>query len=94
MGDHELRGSGNRPRAIRPLREPADTNSTEAMNGIRRADIRPGIEVEVVMKEDQRTGRLTRGVVRQILTNSPSHPHGIKVRLESGQVGRVQRIIT
>lgn len=64
------------------------------MNGIRRADIRPGIEVEVVMKEDQRTGRLTRGVVRQILTNSPSHPHGIKVRLESGQVGRVQRIIT
>ncbi len=63
------------------------------MNGTHRADIRPGIEVEVVMKEDQRTGRLTRGIVRQILTNSPTHPHGIKVRLESGEVGRVQRII-
>lgn len=63
------------------------------MNGTFRADIRPGIEVEVVKKEDQRTGRMTRGIVRAILTSSPTHPHGIKVRLESGEVGRVQRII-
>jgi uncharacterized repeat protein (TIGR03833 family) len=63
------------------------------MNGTTRADIRPGLEVEVVKKEDQRMGRTTRGVVREILTNSPRHPHGIKVRLESGEVGRVRRII-
>jgi uncharacterized repeat protein (TIGR03833 family) len=63
------------------------------MNGTTRADIRPGLEVEVVKKEDQRTGRATCGIVREILTNSPRHPHGIKVRLESGEVGRVKRII-
>lgn len=54
--------------------------------------IRPGITVSIVLKQDQRTGKLTRGVVKDILTNSASHPHGIKVRLVDGQVGRVQKI--
>jgi len=63
------------------------------MNGQNRKDIKPGIEVEIVLKQDQRTGRRTRGIVKDILTNSPNHPHGIKVRLESGEVGRVQEII-
>ena len=63
------------------------------MNGQNRKDIRPGIEVDIVLKEDQRTGKLTRGIVKDILTNSPNHPHGIKVRLQNGQVGRVQTII-
>ena len=63
------------------------------MQGDKRADIKPGLSVRVVMKEDQRTGRLTEGVVRDILTKSPTHPHGIKVRLESGIVGRVKEIV-
>ena len=58
-----------------------------------RADIRPGMRVAIVLKEDQRTGRLTEGIVRDILTRSPQHPHGIKVRLESGEVGRVKSIL-
>lgn len=62
------------------------------MNGQNRLDIEIGMAVEVVLKQDQPTGRLTRGVVAEILTNSPSHPHGIKVRLADGQVGRVQNI--
>lgn len=57
-----------------------------------RSDIRPGLTVDVVLKADQRTGKKTRGVVRDILTNSPTHPHGIKVRLADGQVGRVCHI--
>ncbi|HEX7736837.1 MAG TPA: YwbE family protein [Ktedonobacteraceae bacterium] len=57
-----------------------------------RQDIRSGIEVSIVLKQDQRTGKLTRGVVKDILTNSASHPHGIKVRLVDGQVGRVKKI--
>jgi len=57
-----------------------------------RQDIRSGIEVSIVLKQDQRTGKLTRGIVKDILTNSASHPHGIKVRLVDGQVGRVQKI--
>lgn len=57
-----------------------------------RKNIRPGIKVSIVLKQDQRTGKLTRGVVRDILTRSASHPHGIKVRLVDGQVGRVQKI--
>jgi len=57
-----------------------------------RADIRPGLRVAIVRKQDQRSGRLTEGVVRDILTSSPHHPHGIKVRLESGEVGRVQSV--
>ncbi len=63
------------------------------MDGKRRADIRPGLPVEIVLKQDQPTGRRTRGVVRRILTNSPTHPHGIKVMLEDGRVGRVQTIL-
>ncbi|ENQ3105490.1 hypothetical protein COM13_01590 [Bacillus pseudomycoides] len=63
------------------------------MNGQKRANISPGLEVDIVLKQDQRTGKLTRGIVKDILTNSPSHPHGIKVRLQDGQVGRVQHIV-
>jgi uncharacterized repeat protein (TIGR03833 family) len=63
------------------------------MDGQNRADIRKGADVNIVQKQDQRSGRLTRGVVKDILTNSKTHPHGIKVRLESGMVGRVKEII-
>jgi uncharacterized repeat protein (TIGR03833 family) len=63
------------------------------VDGRRRANIRPGVEVDIVLKADQRTGRLTRGVVRDILTRSADHPHGIKVRLEDGQVGRVKTVV-
>lgn len=63
------------------------------MTGQNREDIRPGLEVEIVLKPDQSTGELTRGIVEEILTNSSYHPHGIKVRLTDGQVGRVQNII-
>lgn len=63
------------------------------MNGTRRQDIRPGLTVDIVLKQDQRTGKLTRGIVREILTPSPTHPHGIKVRLTSGAVGRVKAIL-
>ncbi len=62
-------------------------------NGQHRRDIRPGITVDVVLKKDQRTGKRTRGIVKELLTNSSFHPHGIKVRLSDGQVGRVQEII-
>ena len=58
-------------------------------DGRNRKDIRPGIKVSIVLKQDQRTGKLTSGVVKDILTKSASHPHGIKVRLVDGQVGRV-----
>jgi uncharacterized repeat protein (TIGR03833 family) len=63
------------------------------MNGQYRKDIKPGLEVEIVQKQDQRSGQRTRGIVKDILTNSPQHPHGIKVRLVTGEVGRVQEII-
>jgi uncharacterized repeat protein (TIGR03833 family) len=62
-------------------------------NGQNRKEIHPGLEVEIVLKKDQHTGKRTRGIVREILTNSSYHPHGIKVRLQDGQVGRVQEII-
>ena len=61
--------------------------------GSSRRNIHSGDTVDVIQKRDQRTGKLTRGIVKDILTNSPSHPHGIKVRLQTGQVGRVQAII-
>lgn len=61
-------------------------------DGKKRADIQPGQDVSIVLKQDQRTGKLTRGIVKNLLTKSPSHPHGIKVRLESGLVGRVKII--
>ena len=63
------------------------------MNGQKRADIKPGLKVAVVLKQDQRSGQLTEGIVKDLLTKSPSHPHGIKVRLLDGQVGRVQKIL-
>ena len=62
------------------------------MNTINRSDIKPGYQVSIVLKQDQRSGRLTEGVVKDILTKSPTHPHGIKVRLESGAVGRVKKV--
>jgi uncharacterized repeat protein (TIGR03833 family) len=61
--------------------------------GSTRSDIRPGLRVMIELKADQRTGKLTEGIVKDILTNSGSHPHGIKVRLESGLIGRVKEII-
>jgi uncharacterized repeat protein (TIGR03833 family) len=63
------------------------------MDGKTRANIKPGLKVAIVLKKDQRTGTLTEGVVADLLTNSPSHPHGIKVRLQDGQIGRVQKVI-
>lgn len=63
------------------------------MSGQQRSNIRVGLNVNVILKEDQRTGKKTQGVVKDILTKSSSHPHGIKVRLESGQVGRVIDIL-
>jgi uncharacterized repeat protein (TIGR03833 family) len=63
------------------------------MDGKNRINIKAGLEVNIVLKQDQRSGKLTNGIVKNILTNSPSHPHGIKVRLQDGQVGRVKEII-
>lgn len=63
------------------------------MDGNNRANVRPGLTVLIVLKKDQATGKLTRGVVKDILTKSPTHPHGIKVRLTDGQVGRVKEIV-
>jgi uncharacterized repeat protein (TIGR03833 family) len=65
----------------------------ETVNGQNRKDIRPGLQVDIVTKQDQRSGRRTRGIVKEILTNSSHHPHGIKVRLETSEVGRVQEIV-
>ena len=64
------------------------------MNGQNRKNIVPGTTVDIVLKKDQRTGKLTRGVVKDILTKSGTHPHGIKVRLTDGQIGRVKEIHT
>jgi uncharacterized repeat protein (TIGR03833 family) len=63
------------------------------MNGKNRTDIRPGLRVHITQKPDQRSGRLTAGIVKDILTKSAYHPHGIKVRLETGEVGRVYEIV-
>jgi len=62
------------------------------MDGKLRKNIQIGLEVEIIQKQDQRTGRLTNGIVKRILTNSPNHPHGIKVQLNSGKVGRVKSL--
>jgi uncharacterized repeat protein (TIGR03833 family) len=62
------------------------------MDEQKRLNIKQGLKVRIVLKQDQKTGKLTEGVVKDILTNSPSHPHGIKVRLTSGDVGRVKEI--
>ncbi|MCK4938165.1 MAG: YwbE family protein [Methanosarcinales archaeon] len=62
--------------------------------GNTRKNIKPGLSVRIVLKQDQRNGKITKGIVKRILTNSSSHPHGIKVQLEDGQVGRVKEIHT
>jgi uncharacterized repeat protein (TIGR03833 family) len=64
------------------------------MNGQTRSVIKPGITVLIVLKQDQSSGKLTKGIVKDILTKSPNHPHGIKVRLMDGQVGRVKEIVS
>jgi len=64
------------------------------MNGTDRVSIKPGLRVSIVLKADRQPGKLTNGIVKDILTKSPVHPHGIKVRLEDGQVGRVKEIKT
>jgi uncharacterized repeat protein (TIGR03833 family) len=64
------------------------------MNGQQRKDIRPGMKVEIILKKDQRTGKRTTGTVKDLLTSSAYHPHGIKVRLNDGQIGRVQRVLS
>ena len=64
------------------------------MAGTNRVNIKPGMRVAIVLKKDQRTGKLTEGTVKEILTNSTTHPHGIKVRLTSGEIGRVKEILT
>ena len=63
------------------------------MNGTNRVEIKAGVKVLIVLKEDQRSGKLTEGIVKDILTKSSTHPHGIKVRLEGGEIGRVKKII-
>lgn len=63
------------------------------MNVPNRAQLRPGVEVDIVLKQDQASGKLTRGIVKELLTRSAQHPHGIKVRLTDGQVGRVKHIV-
>lgn len=64
------------------------------MDGTRRIDIKRGLRVSIVLKIDQRSGNVTEGIVAELLTKSPTHPHGIKVRLESGAVGRVKAILS
>jgi uncharacterized repeat protein (TIGR03833 family) len=63
------------------------------MNDPNRTKIRQGLHVRIVLKKDQRSGKLTEGIIKNILTKSPTHPHGIKVRLESGEIGRVKEIL-
>jgi uncharacterized repeat protein (TIGR03833 family) len=63
------------------------------MHGRNRSDVYPGLEVDIILKKDQRSGKRTRGIVKDLLTSSSFHPHGIKVRLEDGQVGRVIEIL-
>jgi len=64
------------------------------IDGKKRSEIQHGMKVKIVLKQNQRSGKLTKGIVKDILTNSPDHPHGIKVRLESGMVGRVKEVIS
>jgi uncharacterized repeat protein (TIGR03833 family) len=72
---------------------PRMIRNTMAMEGTRRADVRPGIDVMVELSEHKRTGMLTGGKVKEVLTSAPNHPHGIKVMLENGLVGRIKQII-
>ena len=68
------------------------SDKIKAMNDINHIKILPGLHVRIVQKKDQQSGKLTEGIVKDILTKSPTHPHGIKVRLESGEIGRVKEI--
>jgi len=68
-------------------------DKVSSMNGTDRVNIKSGLQVSIILKKDQRSRKLTAGIVKDILTKSPTHPHGIKVRLENGQVGRVKEII-
>jgi uncharacterized repeat protein (TIGR03833 family) len=68
------------------------TGTNARLESINRDKIKPGLHVAIVMKEDQRTVELTEGYIKEILTKSPNHPHGIKVRLETGEVGRVKKV--
>ena len=70
-----------------------NTKRAQRMDNINRAHIKAGLRVLIVLKKDQHSGKLTEGIVKDILTNAPAHPHGIKVRLESGEVGRVKKIL-
>jgi uncharacterized repeat protein (TIGR03833 family) len=70
-----------------------EDGKVKKMNGQIRSNIKSGMTVLIVLKQDQRTGKLTKGIVKDILTKSPNHPHGIKVRLADGQVGRVKEIV-
>jgi uncharacterized repeat protein (TIGR03833 family) len=88
-----LRDAGAGEVKIVPRRPPADLSQAGEPGGTLRAQIRRGLRVAVVQKADQETGALTEGIVRELLTSSPEHPRGIKVRLESGVVGRVRRIL-
>ena len=66
-------------------------NESGSMDGTNRANMKAGLQVLIVLKKDQHSGKLTEGIVKNILTKSPTHPHGIKVRLESGEIGRVKK---
>lgn len=68
-------------------------NKVYFMNGTNRAELKPGLRVLIVLKKDQKTGKLTEGIVKNILTKSSIHHHGIKVRLESGEIGRIKEIL-
>lgn len=81
------------PRAACPAPEAQPGGEDHRADGTRRADLRTGMTVDIVLKADQSTGELTRGEIQQILTKSPHHPHGIKVRLRDGCVGRVKAVL-
>jgi len=72
---------------------PFSGNQIKTMNGTNLVNIKPGLQVLIVLKKDQRSGKLTEGIVKDILTKSQTHPHGVKVRLENGEVGRVKQIL-
>lgn len=81
------------PATIQTNAPPPKRGTFNIMNGQNRKDIYPGLEVDIILKKDQRSGKLTRGFVKDLLTSSAFHSRGIKVRLEDGQVGRVAEIV-
>ncbi|BDD11264.1 hypothetical protein FUAX_36960 [Fulvitalea axinellae] len=82
-----------RPKLLFQRRRHYLSEKYRTMDGKKRSNIKPGLRVNIVLKQDQRTGKLTEGIVKDLLTKSGTHPHGIKVRLESGEVGRVKEIL-